>query len=144
MKIVIIYERRNIFSALIMRMQFSTDQKILRDYFLGKITNQEELENVEIRLLKDDDFFLESLLQEDDLIEEYVTERTDEQIACLEKFIFSSRDRVEKVRNLISLLNAIASEKVMPVKYERNLLSIVNQIKYIFKSIKNLELKFIN
>src|SRR5688572_11308000 len=53
------------------RQASDEEQKLLRSYLLGEL-NEQQKEAVEERLMMDDDSFKESLLVEDDLIDDYV------------------------------------------------------------------------
>src|ERR1051325_3474947 len=50
----------------------STDQTIIKQYLLGELSDDAQRQQVEQRLLTDDDFFQELEISEDELIDQYL------------------------------------------------------------------------
>lgn len=74
------------------------DRDGLRQYLLGQ-TAEDQLENVEKRLLTDDGFFEELEIAEDELIDEYLTnELTPDQRPRFEQFFLISPERPGKLK----------------------------------------------
>lgn len=71
----------------------------IRKYLLGNIQVEDERRKIEERLMLDDDYFEELLMQEDELIQDYVDDQlsTDER-QKFEKHFLISEERRDKIR----------------------------------------------
>jgi anti-sigma-K factor RskA len=71
----------------------------IRRYLLGNIQVEDERRKIEKRLMLDDDYFEEILIEEDELIQDYVDDQlsTDER-RRFEKHFFISEERRDKIK----------------------------------------------
>jgi hypothetical protein len=87
----------------------------LRAYLLGKCKEETEKEKIEERLMLDEDYFQQLLLQEDELIEDYI----DDELSADERKRFESHflipvERREKVK-VARLLKSYPGENAEPI-----------------------------
>ena len=76
----------------------------LRAYLLGECEEQAEKEKIEERLMIDEDYFQQFLLQEEELIEDYVDDELDaRERKSFENHFLISVERREKVKLILSL-----------------------------------------
>ena len=99
------------------RQVSAEEQKLLRSYLLGEL-NEQQREEVEERLVMDEDFFQGSLLVEDDLIDDYVQgELSADERKKFEATILSTpegRQQVALTRDLKVYAAAVAKKKPSP------------------------------
>lgn len=71
----------------------------IKNYLLGELTFEEEIQEIERQLLSDDDFFEEYLIEESALVQDYVDGLLNEiEQANFEQHYLISEERLEKVR----------------------------------------------
>lgn len=100
-----------------------SDEKIIREHLLGKLT-EEELSLAEKRLLTDDDYFELLTIMEDELIDEYINDDlTDEDRKRFEAFFLYTPERREKLRFAQTLKEyvsqATTAEEIKPAPIHR-------------------------
>lgn len=84
--------------------QDEIEQNTIRRYLLGELTQEEQRESVEERLLVDDDFFTEFELVKEDLIDQYVRrELTDEERESFEQNFLTTPERWQGLRQAQAL-----------------------------------------
>lgn len=88
----------------------------IRKYLLGYIQAEDKRRKIEERLMLDDDYFEEILMQEDELIQDYV----DGQLGAnerrrFEKYFFISEERRQKIKFARALRRYI-NERQSPIK----------------------------
>lgn len=75
------------------------NNKQIRSYLLGTITQEDDRRKIEERLMTDDDFFQELLIQESELIQDYVDGRlTEIELPSFEKNFLRSEERQHKLK----------------------------------------------
>jgi hypothetical protein len=70
----------------------------IRKYLLGDIQVEDERRKIEMRLMLDDDYFEEILMQEEELIQDYVDDHlTTDERRKFDKHFFISEERRHKI-----------------------------------------------
>lgn len=79
--------------------QHRNDQGTTRQYLLGQLTDEAKQQEIEQRLLNDDEFFEELEVTEEDLIDEYLTGKLSEnEQGRFERYFLGSPERQQKLR----------------------------------------------
>jgi anti-sigma-K factor RskA len=70
----------------------------IRKYLLGNIQAEDERRKIEMRLMLDDDYFEEILMQEEELIQDYVDDQLNpDERQSFERHFFISEERRHKI-----------------------------------------------
>lgn len=92
----------------------------IRKYLLGNIQVEDERQKIEERLMLDDDYFEEVLIEEEELIQDYVVDcLTADERQRFEKHFFISEERRQKI-NFARALRRYINEKQSPKKEKIN------------------------
>jgi Flp pilus assembly protein TadD len=76
----------------------------LRAYLLGKYIEEAKKEKIEEKLMLDEDYFQQLLLEEEDLIEDYIDDELDaDEKKCFESHFLIPVERCEKVKSTLLL-----------------------------------------
>lgn len=92
----------------------------IRKYLLGNIQVEEERQKIEERLMLDDDYFEEVLIEEEELIQDYVDDHlTADERQRFEKHFLISEERRQKI-NFARALRRYINEHQSPKKTKIN------------------------
>ncbi len=88
----------------------------IRKYLLGYIQVEDERRKIEQRLMLDNDYFEEILMQEEELIQDYVDGQLNaDERRRFEKYFFISEERRQKIKFARALRRYI-NERQSPIK----------------------------
>jgi CHAT domain-containing protein/Tfp pilus assembly protein PilF len=91
--------------------QHPEDQRLLKSYLLGELSEEDERRPLEERLLTDEDFFEELLITEDELIDDYLKNAlTDEEKRRFEDHFLLTAERQQKLRFAKALKRYVSAE----------------------------------
>ena len=109
-----------------LEVQKDRERLLLRDYLLGRIDEESELEAIESRLLTDDAFYEELGFQEDELIEAYLDDDLDNSDrAAFTNHFCVPHERLEKLRFAEVLHKRMTRSSVAAVEPKPSLWSAV-------------------